>query len=248
MKFGLIGKDISRSQSPALFSRYNPGTDSSYELVDTDDFDSALDFVRENGFRAVNVTAPFKDRAFECATEHDRISSLTRTSNLLLFSGDSIKSFNTDYYGVHETVQQLLISGDRLENALVLGCGGAGKAAVLALLDLGLNVYLANRNVFKAQELADRYNAAGDKDSNSLVKVVDFDFIENGNYDMLLSALSSTPEDIKKKISALKKKIIFEAEYRHPVLDGIIGNQYIAGTEWLKNQAIPGFRIFFQEF
>ena len=67
-KFGLIGYPVAHSQSPGLFSAAYGGR-YPYELIETPDFEKAWEcFV--NGYRAVNVTAPFKADAFYAADWH----------------------------------------------------------------------------------------------------------------------------------------------------------------------------------
>ena len=64
-KFGLIGYPIAHSLSPRLFSAAYGGR-YAYELIETPDFEKAWECFM-HGYKAINVTAPFKGDAFDAA-------------------------------------------------------------------------------------------------------------------------------------------------------------------------------------
>ena len=69
-RFGLLGYPIAHSLSPSLFKAGYDGR-YDYELVEQADFDTAWRIFLKR-YQAVNVTAPFKELAFEKAKIRSR--------------------------------------------------------------------------------------------------------------------------------------------------------------------------------
>lgn len=171
-RLGLIGCPIGHSLSPALFREHFASRPDilehwSYDLIERSTFDEAWKAFLQN-YAAVNVTAPFKENAFRAADSHDYSALRCRASNLLVKTqNEGIKAYNTDFEAVMEILRQELqrtTTANTAEEALekvgrnkvlVIGCGGAGKAATAAALEAGMQVTLCNRTASRAQEFAD---------------------------------------------------------------------------------------------
>jgi shikimate dehydrogenase len=114
------------------------------------------------GFRGVNVTIPHKEAALALA---DRASDAARAigaANTLTFEPDgAIAADNTDAPALTELLQGVVEPAGR--SALVLGSGGAARAAVWALVRAGARVEVWNRTPGRAEalaaELGARYSA-----------------------------------------------------------------------------------------
>lgn len=140
-KFGLIGYPIAHSLSPAVFKAAYGGR-YTYDLIETESFDEAWDrFIA--GYKAINVTAPFKLPAFARADRHSPECEKTGAANLLVKTADGICAYNSDYLGV-----KALLSGLK-GTAAVIGYGGAGRAAEAAASDAGLQT-----KVYRHDEVA----------------------------------------------------------------------------------------------
>jgi shikimate dehydrogenase len=102
------------------------------------------------GFRGVNVTIPHKHAALQLA---DRASDAARAigaANTLTFEDGAIEADNTDAPGLLAAIGEP-VAGRR---ALVLGAGGAGRAAAWALAAAGADVAVWNRTPERAEALA----------------------------------------------------------------------------------------------
>ena len=173
-------------------------------------FDEAWNAFLQN-YAAVNVTAPFKENAFRAADSHDYSALRCRASNLLVKTqNEGIKAYNTDFEAVVEILRQELqrtatanTAAETVEKAgrhtvLVIGCGGAGKAAAAAALETGMKVYQYNRTVSRTQEFADylcRYDPHG---HGSVTCITETDLMGSG-------ALGLSPElekDIRSTLPA----------------------------------------------
>ncbi len=134
-KFGLIGCPIAHSLSPRLFEAAFHGK-YAYELIETPDFEEAwAAFLK--GYRAVNVTAPFKCDAFGRADWKSPECGRVGATNLCLNTEDGVKAWNSDYMGVRALLESLAA-----DTVAVIGFGGAGKAALAAAEDLGFRTAL----------------------------------------------------------------------------------------------------------
>lgn len=140
---GVIGWPVSHSLSPRLhgFWLAAHAIDGAYVPlpVQKHDFKTVLLSLQKSGFAGVNVTVPHKEAAFEIAHQLDKTAKAAGAVNLLLFAPDGkIIGCNTDVGGLAASLTEDLGKG-ALQNksAVVLGAGGAARAAVLALAELG---------------------------------------------------------------------------------------------------------------
>ena len=235
MKFGLIGHPISHSQSPALFAAAYPGGEHSYELIEEADFDKAYDRFIE-GYDAVNVTTPFKELAAARADVPNDVVKACGASNLLKKVEGKVHAYNTDYLGVRQILEGRTFEGD----VLVVGCGGAAKAAALAAADSGHNVIIANRD----ESRAIRFVAAniGRQGSASMLA------IGLGMLEAVLHSVSFIIYCVPVAIpqlndSNLAGKTLFEANYRDAQYSAGHGYDYIPGEVWLKAQGVESFSL-----
>ncbi len=240
LKFGLMGHPITHSKSPALFKAAYPNSSMTYDLIEAETVEVAMEKFNEQAYSGANITSPYKDQIMDYITHPDTVSNLVRSANVIIKKDDGLYSYNSDYYGVkNSVVEYLACQNDKtVKSALVVGAGGAGKAAVLALKDLGYKVYLANRSVEKALDFVKRVNSK----NIEVIRLGEINEI-SGSIDLICYTLSFKIGEID--LSLWKNKIVFEANYANPQLLPLNNEyQYISGKEWLFHQAIPAFKIF----
>ena len=143
-RYGLIGHPIGHSLSPRLFKAAYNGKHP-YDLIETSDFEKAWKRFLE-GYRAINVTAPFKTDAFARADWKSPECERCGATNLCLNTPEGVKAYNSDYMAVEAILQE---TGGR--SVAVIGFGGAGKAALAAAEGLGLQTGL-----YRHAEIAER--------------------------------------------------------------------------------------------
>ena len=102
------------------------------------------------GFRGVNVTIPHKHAALALADSASAAARAIGAANTLTFEGGAIEADNTDAPGLLAAIGGP-VAGRR---ALVLGAGGAGRAAAWALASAGAEVAVWNRTAERARSLA----------------------------------------------------------------------------------------------
>lgn len=229
-KFGLIGRGISHSLSPALFECAYPGTTDRYLLLDRLTFKEAIQSFCADRYSAANVTSPFKEDAYSGSVPGDKIVEESGAANLIVAVDNTLVSYNTDYYGVLTPILNRNITKG---TALLLGAGGAAKVAVLALKSAGLDVMVVNRTASKAKELAGRADS----------EWAEVEILERLPFKPVL-IVNTIDHALSTFLNAdLSQTYIFEANYKSPTLQNIKCREYIRGTEWLVSQAIPSFEI-----
>ena len=246
-KFSLIGNPISHSKSPALFKAAYGECGHTYTLLEAPTCKEAISRFTREGFTGCNVTSPFKDDVMEHVDLPDRISSILGSANTIVCKDGKLHSYNTDYYGVQNTLLEHFATNSGADTipaaantggaplkALVIGAGGAGKAAALAVKDMGMEVWLANRSSNAARPFAERIGA---------------EYVPLEKIPMLLDEADIIVYSLSMAIAQLngesfEGKTVFEANYAHPNLTDKGACKYIDGRYWLYNQAIPSFRLF----
>ncbi len=165
LRLGLIGDHIGHSRSPLLHRRAGElcGLDVSYDrLVPAEQgqtFEALLDRCCENGYRGINVTYPYKERAFARVEVDDPAVRRLGACNTILFSGTA-KGENTDYTGFRSAWRETF--GGRAPGRVAMaGAGGVGKAVAFALADLGAGaVQMFDPERERAERLASALSAA----------------------------------------------------------------------------------------
>lgn len=158
---GIMGWPARQSLSPVLhgFWLKEHGIEGAFVPLPTrpEDFSTALRGFRRAGLRGVNVTVPHKEAAFALADRLDPVARDAGAVNLLVFRDDGgLDGHNTDAGGLAASLAETLGQGAvKGKAAVLLGAGGAARAAVLALDKLGAGeVRILNRHPGRAQALA----------------------------------------------------------------------------------------------
>ena len=232
-KFGLIGHPIAHSLSPALFKAGYDGI-YPYDLIEEESFDAAYSrFI--DGYDGINVTAPFKEAAYARADILSEECRLIRATNLMVKTPEGVKAYNSDYLGVRKWIlEQIEGSRSEIQTALVVGLGGAGKAAAAAAASLGLKTTIINRTRSKAEEWADSQNIYRFR----IKSIEDFAEEFRSNEVIIYTLPVAIPEIDQLDSKEIEgKEALLEANYKNPVLRK-------NGRIWLLYQAVTGYELF----
>lgn len=153
----IAGNPCLHSKSPgvysALFGRY--GIDSHYTYMQADDIRTIVKVMKKAGMKGLSVTIPFKEDVMECLDETDVHSGRIGAVNTVLNSCGRLYGTNTDWIGIREPLRDA--PG---RSAVVFGAGGAARAAVYALMDLGKDVTVVNRTAERGIALAEHFGCS----------------------------------------------------------------------------------------
>jgi shikimate dehydrogenase len=163
---GLIGDNIAKSQSPRLHrlaGRQNGRTVVYDSLVPREigmEFDPLFAHVSQSGFRGVNVTYPYKERAAAKVEIEDPLVRAIGAVNTVIFGTTPPKGYNTDYSGFI-AAYRLVRGAEAPGPTLMIGAGGVGKAVAFGLIALGATeIRIVDRDLPKAEALAAALTAA----------------------------------------------------------------------------------------
>ncbi len=160
LQAGVAGQPIAHSLSPLIHTAWiaAAGLDADYRAFGPTDAAGFADLVAEGRagrLRGLNVTAPFKEQALALADTASATAQTCGSANLLIFEGGRVRADSTDGVGLMaalaEQAPQLSVRGQAV---VVLGAGGAARAAVAALREAGAAVGVLNRTRQRAEVLA----------------------------------------------------------------------------------------------
>jgi shikimate dehydrogenase len=147
-KFGLIGFPLTHSFSKKYFtSKFEKEgiLDCQYDLYEIPEISLFPKILSENPeLEGINVTIPYKEKVIPFLDEMDPACQKIGAVNCIQIKGGKLKGYNTDYIGFRQSLEGFLGSGK--PKALVLGTGGASKAVVQALSDMGISFLMVSRN------------------------------------------------------------------------------------------------------
>ena len=212
-KFGLIGYPAAGSLSPVLFKAAYSGR-YPYEIIKEEDFDKAFARFLKEDFKAVNVTAPHKRAAADAADWRSPDVERIGAANILVKTPTGeVEAFNSDVLAVRK-----LIDGLDIRSAIVIGLGGAGKAAFDACLTSGLKTSVI------------RHDQIPDQVGNDIEISADL---------VVFTLPKAVPG-----IDNIRCRYLLEANYLTPCCSELPGvDHYISGKQWLKAQAILGYGL-----
>ena len=127
--------------------------DGEYRLHDTSR-ERAHDFIRREDWHGLNVTAPYKVNAVEWRSNLTARAEMTGAVNTIYRKDDPLWGDNTDVLGFEFALKRLWNPSDEVRRALILGGGGAARAALVALGQTfaPLQISMACRNPKIARE------------------------------------------------------------------------------------------------
>jgi len=159
-RFAVVGNPIAHSLSPRIHAAFagqaRRTIDYRAEQVDLETFECWVADFFEQGGRGLNVTLPFKSRAFALANVASERADSAGAANLLARDRDGqVCADNTDGKGL--VTDMVGNAGWSLRDArvLILGAGGAVKGVMSALLsEQPAAIHVVNRTASRAEEVA----------------------------------------------------------------------------------------------
>ncbi len=140
-RYALFGANVGQSLSPVIYNAAfaRSGHDAAYEAVNVRamDLSDAIQNARDN-FAGINLTAPHKETVLRYLDEVDSDVREVRAANTIAIRDGKLHGFNTDISGFTFALRDLDfdLRGKRI---VVLGTGGAARAAVKAAIREGAN-------------------------------------------------------------------------------------------------------------
>ncbi len=252
---GVIGSPVAHSRSPALhgFWLKKYGIRGHYIPMDIaeGDLEIVLRALPKAGFVGCNVTIPHKEAVLAFADVISDRAALIGAANTLIFRADGkIHADNTDGYGFIANLREAAPNWKPAEApAAVIGAGGAARAIVASLLEMGCpEIRLSNRTRARAETLRAEFGArvvvydwvqAGNmlEDALTVVNTSSLGMAGKAEFRVPLDALNPRAVVTDVVYTPLKTKLLTEAE--------AMGCTVVDGLGMLLHQAVPGFERWF---
>lgn len=163
MRVGLIGDPVEHSRSPRMHNAAFAalGLNHTYELWHTqaDSLPERVRSVSQPDIAGANVTVPHKEAVLSLVDEVSETARRIGAVNTINPNGDRLVGDNTDAYGYAASIRDAYPEFAP-QRAVVLGAGGASRAVIVALQEMGASeVIIVNRTYARAQKLADELGA-----------------------------------------------------------------------------------------
>ncbi|MDP5334611.1 MAG: shikimate dehydrogenase [Paracoccaceae bacterium] len=252
---GVIGSPIAHSKSPALHGHWlkTYGIRGYYipMEVSADNLAEVLRALPKAGFVGVNVTVPHKEAVLEIADLVTDRATLIGAANTLIFRKDGkIHADNTDGYGFIENLRQNAPEWNPAAGpAAILGAGGAARAVVASLIDVGVpEILISNRTRIRAEALQ--------HDFGKRLRVVDW--VQAGNMLEEAATVVNTTSlgmlgkpELRVPLDGLQKGALVTDLVYAPLQTRLLrvaqemGCVTVDGLGMLLHQAVPGFERWF---
>jgi shikimate dehydrogenase len=144
-QYGLIGKHLSHSFSPAFFAEFfqKQGIDANYATYELQEITDFPPLMMGAIFGGLNVTIPYKTAIIPYLDELDPLAAEIQAVNVVSFENGKTKGYNTDVFGFQQSIKPFLTFHH--ERALIFGTGGASKAVAFVFKALGIDVIFVSQ-------------------------------------------------------------------------------------------------------
>lgn len=246
--YGVIGSPIRHSLSPVMHNAAfeKVGMNAVYLAfeVQKEKLNECVEGIKALDIRGVNVTIPHKIQVMEFIDELDDLAARIGAVNTIVNEKGVLRGYNTDCSGAMKAIEKLTDIKDK--NIAVLGAGGAARAIAFGVVDRGGNIFILNRTVEKAKQLAEDTggNYGGLNELGRLQGDEGIDILINTTPVGMFPHTGSSPAPKK----LLKNMTVMDAIY-NPIKTRLLedaqsnGCQIISGVEMFINQGADSFRL-----
>ncbi|MDD5135347.1 MAG: shikimate dehydrogenase, partial [Phycisphaerae bacterium] len=259
--FGVIAEPVAHSISPAVhnacfaakkMNRVYLPLSVSGGLSQFNNFVNNITSRAWLDFKGFSVTIPHKTNALEYAREKgEYIEPLAvkigAVNTMTIGLNERISTFNTDYAGAMDALSDAMgVTRKQLHNktVAVIGAGGAARAIIAGLADVGAKVTIYNRTVEKAHNLALEFGCHGAGLDN--VKTLDTEIIINCTSVGMHPKTDASPVPAECLKSSM---VVFDTIY-NPAETLLLkqakqaGAKTVSGIEMFIGQAAEQFKLF----
>jgi 3-dehydroquinate dehydratase/shikimate dehydrogenase len=241
--YGVAGNPVRSSLSPVMMNTAfrRETVNAVYLALQTTRLSDLLKLVQEIPVQGVSITMPLKEEILPHLAQTDPLSAKIGAVNTIRLLDGKLFGFNTDVAGIVGPLEKRMSL--RGAKVLVLGAGGAARAAVFGVRDRGAEVFILNRTAETAQKLA--------RQSGS--KTIKKEALAKTSFDVIINATpvgmtgNKAPQILEAK--DLNTRLVFDLVY-NPLETPLLhmarqkGIAIITGVEMFVQQGARQFEIF----
>jgi 3-dehydroquinate dehydratase/shikimate dehydrogenase len=241
--YGVAGNPVRHSLSPIMMNTafHRETVNAVFLALQTEKIADLMVLIREVPVHGVSVTMPLKQEIMRHLDRTEPLSQKIGACNTIVRSQDGkLIGYNTDVTGVVRPLEQRMDL--RKAKILLLGAGGAARAAAFGLKQRGAEIFVLNRTPQTAQKLA----------RDAEVKTIRRDQVAKTSFDVILNATSvGMPGNKQQTIleeKELNAKLVFDMVY-NPVETPLLkmarakGSVVITGAEMFVQQGAEQFQL-----
>jgi len=155
-QYAVIGYPIAHSLSPRIHNFIKDELQESFTYrkiaITPGDLSDFIISCRSGHLAGFNVTLPHKEKILPLLDEIDPLARKTGAVNTVILKNGILKGYNTDITGCHEALTRTGVK--QILQAVIIGAGGAARAAVATLLQMGCTeITLLNRSLPGAEKI-----------------------------------------------------------------------------------------------
>lgn len=190
-KFAVIGNPINHSKSPIIHNKFAKQFNMKeffYEkiLATMDNFSVIIKDFFLRGGNGINVTSPFKKKAFLICNQTTDRAKKSGSVNTIKYIDSVLFGDNTDGIGLLQDLKRLKIINSN-DNILIIGSGGAVYGIMHDLLFFGCKITVINKT-FKNTVILHNFFK-----KNKNIKILDFNEInKKNNFNLVINATSGS--------------------------------------------------------
>jgi len=251
-RYAVFGNPIGHSRSPRIHAAFAAQTGESIEYgaccIEPEQFETEVAAFFAGGGKGLNITVPFKQRAWALAEQRSpRAERAGAVNTLYLDAAGRLTGDNTDGVGLVRDLQEnrgVDLQGARV---LMLGAGGAVRGVLQPLLAAGCGeILIANRTLSRAENLVQEFSDLGQ------LRSCGFDSIEPRPFDLIVNGTSAS---LQGALPPLPAQVIGERSACYDMMYGAAPTPFCAwaleqgaalvadGLGMLVEQAAESFRI-----
>lgn len=241
--YGVAGNPVKHSLSPIMMNTafHRETVNAVFLALQTEKIADLLVLIREVPVHGVSVTMPLKREIMGHLDRTDALSQKIGACNTIVRSQDGkLIGYNTDVTGIVRPLEQRMDL--RKARILLLGAGGAARAAAFGLKQRGADVFILNRTPQTAQKLARQAEA----------KTIRRDQVAKSSFDVIVNAtpvgMAGQKQQSILEEKELNAKLVFDLVY-NPVETPLLrmarakGLAVITGAEMFVHQGAEQFQL-----
>lgn len=245
---GIVGYPISHTLSPAMHNAAfaTLGIPGRYVVLPTmeHELETLFQVAVELDLRGFNVTIPHKISIMPFLDRLDASAERIGAVNTVLIEDGQFIGYNTDIYGATMALRSVGVEGKGTK-ALVIGAGGASRAVVSALSDLGAKTFVCNRTKERAEALARSFKN---------VLSIEVTNAQNEDFDVVINCtplgMKGFPDELPIGSEVLRSgQVVMDTIYNPPKTRFLAeaerkGGTIVNGEAMLVHQGLKAFEIF----